>query len=137
MRARLTASALLHVAGQPIGVDPVVSGHELAEHIRWKVRTEAQREQQRGADLFVAGWLSNPVGERRASEGSRSYIRHIGFNLVALFDGFVVVSAFNGGVPGWVAAVIGAGVAVAGHLAIGELERRHAASSAPMMAGTA
>src|SRR5262245_37334012 len=66
-RARLRAPALLEVTSEPSGMDPVVSGDELAEDTGWKVRTEAQREQQRGTDLFVAWWLSNPLGERRAS----------------------------------------------------------------------
>jgi hypothetical protein len=100
--------------------------------------------------LFVAllglgGWMIWRATQARRilrmapdvdNERSRRYIRHIGFNLVALFDGFVVVTVFNGGVPGWAAAVVGSGVAVAGHLTIGDLERRHAASSAPMTVRT-
>ena len=60
----------------------------------------------------------------RGLERSRRYVRHLGFNLVALFDAFVVITVLNGGVPGLATAVVGVGVAVAGHFVAGEMERR-------------
>lgn len=54
-----------------------------------------------GADGPVAAW------------------RHrVGFTLVALVDGFLVVTALRLGAPGWALLAVGAGVAAAGHLAV-------------------
>jgi hypothetical protein len=70
------------------------------------------------------------VAPRGDDDRSRSYIGHVGFNLVALLDGFVVVALFNGGLPGWGTALVGAGVALAGHSAVQELTRRFTTNSA-------
>lgn len=34
------------------------------------------------------------------------YLEHIGFTLISLFEGFVIVSGLNSGLPGWLVAVI-------------------------------
>ncbi|HSD57742.1 MAG TPA: hypothetical protein VLB04_06135 [Methanotrichaceae archaeon] len=40
-------------------------------------------------------------------EGWRlKYIDHVGFNLISLFDGFVIVAAIDLGTPGWLVGVI-------------------------------
>jgi hypothetical protein len=62
-------------------------------------------------------------------EPSRRYVRHLGFTLVALCDGFVVITVLNGGAPEWATAGVGVSVAVAGHFVIDDLERRLAAKS--------
>ena len=58
-----------------------------------------------------------------ASRPSASYVDHVGFTLVALFDAFVVIAVLDLGAPIW--AVVGAGVliAVAGHFALRRAER--------------
>jgi hypothetical protein len=51
-------------------------------------------------------------------------IDHIGFTLIALFDGFVIIAALDLGAPAWLAVVVAiAGVAV-GHIAIRTLKIR-------------
>ncbi|MGH3099213.1 MAG: hypothetical protein ACRDMV_24785 [Streptosporangiales bacterium] len=59
-------------------------------------------------------------------EGPRSpsYLGHVGFTLVGLFDGFVVIGVLDLGAPGWLCAVFGVGVAVAGHLTLRTLKNR-------------
>ncbi len=53
-----------------------------------------------------------------------AYVGHVGFVLISLFDGFVVVAALDLGGPGWLAvAAAVAGVAL-GHLALGPERRR-------------
>lgn len=44
---------------------------------------------------------------RRADPGvlSEPYIHHIGFTLIGLFNGFIIVTVLNGGGPGWLAVV--------------------------------
>jgi len=45
-------------------------------------------------------------------------IDHIGFNLIALFDGFAIISAIDLQAPGWLVAVIAVGAVVIGIYAI-------------------
>ncbi|MGH3319248.1 MAG: hypothetical protein ACRDN9_03540 [Streptosporangiaceae bacterium] len=52
------------------------------------------------------------------------YLDHLGFTLVALFDGFAVIAVFDLGAPGWLAAVVGVAVAGGGHVAIRTLKSR-------------
>lgn len=42
----------------------------------------------------------------RASGGRQEFTDHIGFNLISLFDGFVIVSALDLGAPGWLVGLI-------------------------------
>lgn len=52
------------------------------------------------------------------------YVDDVGFTLISLFDGFVIVSAIDLGAPGWLVAVVAvAGVAV-GIVAIRRLKAR-------------
>lgn len=48
----------------------------------------------------------------------------LGFVVIGLVDGLVVVSAFRAGVPGWALLVLGAAVVVAGHVVLSALQRR-------------
>jgi hypothetical protein len=44
------------------------------------------------------------------------YLDHVGFTLVALFDGFAIIAVVVNGGPGWAAALVGvAGVAIGHH----------------------
>jgi len=55
---------------------------------------------------------------------SARYLDHVGFTLVALFDGFAIIAVLTAGGPGWLAAAIGVlGVGV-GHVAIRTLKTR-------------
>lgn len=53
-----------------------------------------------------------------------AYLDHLGFTLVALFDGFVVILALDLGGTAWMAAVVGGLGAVAGHLALRAVKGR-------------
>ncbi len=58
--------------------------------------------------LYMA-WRA--VQERRALqaqlEGWRlKYIDHVGFNLIPIFDGFVIVAAIDLGAPGWLIGIV-------------------------------
>jgi hypothetical protein len=68
---------------------------------------------------------SEEVGER-----STRYLAHVGFTLVALFDAFVVITVLDLGAAGWLVAVIGVAVAIAGHFAVVDMERRLTPTSA-------
>lgn len=70
----------------------------------------------------------------RPGQGARprgDYLGHVGFTLVALLDGFLVVAVLDLGAPGWLVAAVGVLVAVAGHLAIGAVQGRVMAAEPP------
>ena len=52
------------------------------------------------------------------------YLGHLGFTLIALADGFVVVAAIRAALPGAAVALLALGVVVVGHVGLGVLQRR-------------
>ena len=52
------------------------------------------------------------------------YVDDIGFTLIALFDGFVIVSAIDLGAPAWLVVVIAVAGVVAGQLIMGRVKAR-------------
>ena len=52
------------------------------------------------------------------------YLGHVGFALIALADGFAVVSSIRAGLPGYAVAALALGVVAVGHVALGVLQRR-------------
>jgi hypothetical protein len=52
------------------------------------------------------------------------YFDHVGFTLVALFDGFAIIVVVVNGGPGWAAGLVGAAGVAAGHRTIRRLKRR-------------
>lgn len=74
----------------------------------------------------LAGRL-RPVGVARPTA---AYVEHVGFTLVGLADGFVVVSVLRLGAPGWLLAATGGAIAIAGHLVLGATRQRLVARSA-------
>jgi hypothetical protein len=70
--------------------------------------------------LYVAwrGWSAlqhrgHPVGDRRAG-----FIEDVGFTVIALFDGFVIISALDLGAPLWLVLVIAALGVLAGRYGV-------------------
>jgi hypothetical protein len=53
-----------------------------------------------------------------------AYLEHIGFTLIGLADGFVVVAAIRAGAPGWAVGVLAVGVVAVGHVTIQVAKRR-------------
>jgi hypothetical protein len=64
---------------------------------------------------------------RLKSEKSWAYLDHIGFNLIALFDAFVVVLVLDLGGAVWLMVTIGVLVAAAGHFLLRAVQSRAAA----------
>lgn len=58
---------------------------------------------------------SRPAASERISA---SYVWHVGFCVIALFDAFWVVLVLDLGAPAWGVATIGVGIAVGGHLVV-------------------
>ena len=78
----------------------------LGGYVVW--RAEQARRLRRATD---------PVARARLTD-------HVGFGLVALFDGFVVILALDIGAPGWVATGAGIAGVAGGHHAIDSVKRR-------------
>jgi hypothetical protein len=88
-----------------------------------------------GALMLWRAWLARRIlGDRDATitdvDRGRRYVGHLAFNLVALFDAFVVITVLNAGAPGWATAAVGVAIAVGGHLVVHDLAHRYGARSA-------
>ena len=53
-----------------------------------------------------------------------AYLGHVGFALVALADGFAVVTAIRAGLPGYAVAALALGVVAAGHVGLSRVQRQ-------------
>lgn len=80
------------------------------------------------AFMVARGVLAGRVRPEGRARPSAAYVEHIGFTLVGLADGFLVVTVLRLGAPGWALAATGAGVALLGHLALGATRHRLAAA---------
>lgn len=66
-------------------------------------------------------WRADQARRIRATESaapSASYVAHVGFTLVALFDAFVVIVVLDAGAAIWLVTAVGILVAVAGHFVL-------------------
>ena len=64
---------------------------------------------------------------RRRGDGWRlPYMEHVGFTLIALWDGFVIVLAIDLGAPGWLVLVLAVLGVVVGNRALHRAEARAA-----------
>lgn len=86
-----------------------LAGRDIAQHLI-------------SGSLIVLGgvmvWHAERARRVRRTDTGR-FVHHVGFTVVGLVDAFVVVTVFNAGVAGWLAALIGLAIALAGHVAIG------------------
>jgi len=58
------------------------------------------------------------------SASKHDYIEHIGFTLISLFEGFVIVSVLNAGGPGWLVALLAIIGVLVGRSVIGFTQKR-------------
>ncbi len=69
--------------------------------------------------LYMIWRAVQAVSVLRDQHGNQeAVIDHIGFNLIALFDGFAIISAIDLHAPGWLVAVIAVGAVAIGNYAI-------------------
>lgn len=67
-----------------------------------------------GIYMFYRGFSARTLLKTRADGWSEAFVHHIGFTLIALFEGFVVVSALNAQAPLWLVGAIAVAGIVAG-----------------------
>jgi zinc transporter ZupT len=59
----------------------------------------------------------------RQNDWKLGYVEHIGFTLISLFEGFVIVTVLNTGGPGWLVALLAILGVLVGRWAIGLTQR--------------
>lgn len=82
-----------------------------------------------GLGVLAAVMLARALAARAlvcAGPPHPAYVGHVGFTLISLFDGFVVVAVLDLGGPGWLAAIAAVAGVLIGHLALGPDRRRAA-----------
>lgn len=80
-----------------------------------------------GIYVLYRGVSARTVLETRTDEWSKAFVNHVGFTLIALFEGFVIVSALNAGAPVWLVGTVAVIGIVAGRRMVDaavELETR-------------
>jgi hypothetical protein len=70
------------------------------------------------------GWQAAQELEHRREDWRTAYVENLGFTLIALFDGFVIVSAIDLGAPIWLVVGIGVPGIVVGRLGVLRLKAR-------------
>lgn len=81
-----------------------------------------------GLALFMLfrGWGAGLVLRAQQNDWKLGYIEHIGFTLISLFEGFIIVSGLNSGLPGWLVAIAAVLGLFAGRWIIAFAKRRSA-----------
>ncbi|WP_102141025.1 hypothetical protein [Mycobacterium hubeiense] len=96
--------------------------------VGWAAYTTAERIIFLGLTALGVYMVARGVGaaQLRPAGGpsTRRYVSHLGFNLIALFDAFVVVLVLDLGGPVWLMVVAGVAIAVGGHFLLDAIEHR-------------
>ncbi len=75
--------------------------------------------------LFIGwrGWQAFENLHRRVLDWEGAYVENVGFTLIALFDGFVIIGALDLGAPIWLVLAIGLLGIVVGRYAINRVRK--------------
>jgi len=73
------------------------------------------------------GWHAFQQLHRRTAHWQSQYVEDVGFTLIALFDGFVIIGALDLGAPVWLVVGIGVLGVLVGRLGVGRTRQRVAA----------
>ena len=57
--------------------------------------------------MLYRAWNAKRLLQDQPDTWKHDYLEHIGFTLISLFEGFIIVSGLNAGLPGWSVALIG------------------------------
>lgn len=77
-----------------------------------------------GIYMLFRAWSANRLLASQPNAWKNNYIEHIGFTLISLFEGFIIVSGLNSGFPGWLIAVVAVTGLLIGRWLIGVNQRR-------------
>jgi hypothetical protein len=100
--------------------------------VDWTTLDRTSRAVFGGLTLFALyiggrGWSARRLLHRRPPGWAGAFVEDVGFTLIALFDGFVIVAALDLGAPVWLVVLVGALGVLAGRLGIGRTKQRVAA----------
>jgi uncharacterized membrane protein YfcA len=73
--------------------------------------------------LYRARNANHLLGTQQ-NDWKHNYIENIGFTLISLFEGFIIVSGLNSGIPGWLVAIAAILGVLVGRWLIGLAQRR-------------
>lgn len=68
--------------------------------------------------MGARGWAAYRTARKRDPGWEHRYLAHVGFTLIALFAGFVIISALDLGAPVWLIIVIGVASVLGGRLSL-------------------
>ena len=77
-----------------------------------------------GLFMLFRAWGAGLVLATQQDNWKLGYVEHIGFTLIALFEGFIIVSGLNSGFPGFLVAIVAIAGLFAGRWLIGTAKRR-------------
>jgi hypothetical protein len=79
-----------------------------------------------GLALFMLfrAWGAGVVIATQQKNWKLGYVEHIGFTLISLFEGFIIVAGLDLGFPGWLVAIVAIAGLLAGRWWITSLKRR-------------
>jgi hypothetical protein len=79
-----------------------------------------------GLALFMLfrAWGAGLVFATQQGNWKLGYVEHIGFTLISLFEGFIIVSGLDLGFPGWLVATVAIAGLLAGRWLIGLAKQR-------------
>ena len=79
-----------------------------------------------GGYMLYRARSANRLREAGRNNWKHGYIEHIGFTLISLFEGFIIVGGLNSGLPGWLVAVLAIIGVLIGRCGIAFAQRRFA-----------
>lgn len=108
--------------------------------VDWRELPQVSRFTYSGLALLALytggrGWQARRLLATQTVDWERDYIGHVGFTLISLFDGFVIVGALDMNAPGWAVGVVGVFGVVVGVSAINYVKRAAHSSSVAETAG--
>lgn len=77
-----------------------------------------------GIYMLYRARSANLLLKTQQSRWKDGYIEHIGFTLISLFEGFIIVGGLNSGFPGWMVALVAIPGVFIGRWGIGFAQRR-------------
>jgi hypothetical protein len=79
-----------------------------------------------GLALFMLfrAWGADAVFAAQQKDWKLGYVEHIGFTLISLFEGFIIVGGLDLGFPGWLVAVVAIAGILAGRWMIGSVKKQ-------------
>lgn len=97
--------------------------------VSWSDYTDSERiifPGLMGLALFMLfrAWGAGVVFATEQKNWKLGYVEHIGFTLISLFEGFIIVSGLNLGIPGWLVAIVAIAGLLAGRWLIGSAKQR-------------